>query len=55
MEETEQEDKPLPTSRICIKNLPKHVDAARLREHFAARGEVTDAKVQQERRGGLSL
>ena len=34
-----------PSSRLCIKNLPKHVDAARLREHFAARGEVTDAKV----------
>lgn len=39
----------VPTSRICIKNLPKHVDAARLREHFAARGEVTDAKVQVEK------
>ena len=32
-------------SRICIKSLPKHVTEDRLREHFSAKGEVTDAKV----------
>ena len=43
---------PAPTpdcTRLCVKNLPKHVDAARLREHFAARGEVTDTKVMKAR------
>jgi multiple RNA-binding domain-containing protein 1 len=37
------------TSRICVKNLPKYVDDRRLREHFAAKGEVTDAKVMRTR------
>lgn len=36
---------PTPTSRLCVKNLPKYVDEARLREHFEAKGEVTDAKI----------
>ena len=40
---------PPPTSRICVKNLPKYVDEARLREHFAAKGEVTDAKIMRTR------
>ena len=35
------------TSRIIIKNLPKHIDERRLREHFSAKGEVTDAKVKR--------
>lgn len=37
------------TSRIIVKNLPKHVDESRLREHFSAKGEVTDAKVMRTR------
>lgn len=37
------------TSRIIVKNLPKHVDERRLREHFSAKGEVTDAKVMRTR------
>jgi multiple RNA-binding domain-containing protein 1 len=37
----------LATSRICVKNLPKHVDERRLREHFSAKGEVTDAKIMK--------
>ena len=34
-----------PTSRLCVKNVPKHVKEQRLREHFASQGEVTDVKV----------
>jgi hypothetical protein len=34
------------TSRLCVKNLPKYLTEAKLREHFSARGgEVTDVKV----------
>ena len=36
-----------PSSRICVKNMPKHVDEKRLREHFSQKGEVTDAKVMR--------
>ncbi|PRW58148.1 Multiple RNA-binding domain-containing 1 [Chlorella sorokiniana] len=50
-EPAEQEPQRPPTSRICVKNLPKYVDDRRLREHFAARGEVTDAKVMRTRDG----
>ncbi|EFN59301.1 hypothetical protein CHLNCDRAFT_19359, partial [Chlorella variabilis] len=46
----EQEGHP-PTSRICVKNLPKYVDDRRLRDQFAAKGEVTDAKVMRTRDG----
>ena len=35
------------TSRVCVKNLPKHLDEKRLREHFSAKGEVTDAKIMR--------
>lgn len=38
-----------PSSRLCIKNLPKYVTEARLREHFSAKGEVTDVKVLKTR------
>lgn len=48
-EEPEQQEQRPPTSRICVKNLPKYVDDRRLREHFAARGEVTDAKIMRTR------
>jgi len=40
----------LASTRVCIKNIPVHADAQRLREHFSARGEVTDAKVLRTRR-----
>ncbi|RLN25719.1 hypothetical protein BBO99_00003896 [Phytophthora kernoviae] len=32
-------------TRLYVQNLPAYVDSARLREHFAAQGEVTDACV----------
>lgn len=34
-----------PSSRLCIKNIPKYVDEARLKDFFSKRGEVTDVKV----------
>ena len=47
---TEEQTQPAqPSSRICVKNLPKYVDEGRLREHFGAKGEVTDAKVMRTR------
>ncbi len=36
---------PPPSSRLCVKNLPKYVDEARLRDFFSGKGEVTDVKV----------
>lgn len=44
----DQEPAP-PSSRLCVKNLPKHLKDDRLREHFAARGEVTDVKILKTR------
>jgi multiple RNA-binding domain-containing protein 1 len=32
-------------TRLYVQNLPAYVDSARLREHFATQGEVTDAVV----------
>eukprot|EP00850_Spirogloea_muscicola_P022791 SM000312S11984 [mRNA] locus=s312:51924:57373:+ [translate_table: standard] len=32
-------------SRICVKNVPPYVQEGRLKDHFAARGEVTDARI----------
>ncbi|EER15876.1 RNA-binding domain protein, putative [Perkinsus marinus ATCC 50983] len=39
------------SSRVIVKNLPKHVDNARLKEFFAAHGEVTDARVIKTKDG----
>jgi RNA recognition motif-containing protein len=45
-----EDDEPAPpSSRLCVKNIPKHLKDDRLREHFAARGEVTDCKVLKTR------
>ena len=41
----EEAQEPFMTSRLCIKGLPKHVNDQQLRQHFAQKGEVTDAKV----------
>lgn len=38
-------------SRLCIKNLPKHVTEKRLRDHFTVKGEVTDVKILKTRQG----
>ena len=38
-----------PSSRLCVKGLPKYVDEAKLREHFSLKGEVTDCKVMRTR------
>eukprot|EP00201_Polytomella_parva_P013824 CAMPEP_0175073562 /NCGR_PEP_ID=MMETSP0052_2-20121109/20661_1 /TAXON_ID=51329 ORGANISM="Polytomella parva, Strain SAG 63-3" /NCGR_SAMPLE_ID=MMETSP0052_2 /ASSEMBLY_ACC=CAM_ASM_000194 /LENGTH=203 /DNA_ID=CAMNT_0016341445 /DNA_START=32 /DNA_END=639 /DNA_ORIENTATION=+ len=34
-----------PTSRICVKNIPKYVDEKRLNEFFSQKGDVTDVKI----------
>ena len=41
----EEAQEPFMTSRLCVKGLPKHVNDQQLRQHFAQKGEVTDAKV----------
>ncbi|KAL6500815.1 hypothetical protein OROGR_027323 [Orobanche gracilis] len=39
-------------SRICVKNLPKHVLEDRLREHFSQKGgEITDVKLMRTKDG----
>jgi multiple RNA-binding domain-containing protein 1 len=38
-----------PTSRLCIKNIPKYVAEQRLKAHFAAKGQVTDIKILKTR------
>lgn len=35
------------SSRICVKNIPKHADEAQLKEHFSTQGEVTDVKIMR--------
>eukprot|EP00644_Phytophthora_capsici_P001052 jgi/Phyca11/9966/fgenesh1_pm.PHYCAscaffold_43_\ len=41
-------------TRLYVQNLPTYVDSARLREHFAAQGEVTDACVIRTKDGSKS-
>ena len=43
------------TSRLCVKCLPKHVDEARLKEHFSSKGEVTDVKIIRTKDGKSRL
>ncbi|KAF8102905.1 hypothetical protein N665_0190s0022 [Sinapis alba] len=38
-------------SRICVKNLPKEVAEARLRDVFSKKGEITDAKLLRSKEG----
>ena len=46
-----------PVSRLCVKNLPKHCDEKRLRQHFAQSGEgdVTDVRVMRTKEGKSRL
>eukprot|EP01134_Creolimax_fragrantissima_P000915 CFRG0915T1 len=39
-------DKAPATSRIIVKNLPKHATEKQVREHFSQKGEVTDVKLK---------
>ncbi|KAJ1937703.1 Multiple RNA-binding domain-containing protein 1, partial [Linderina macrospora] len=39
------------SSRIIIKNLPKHYSEERFREHFSTKGEVTDARLMYNAQG----
>ncbi|CAM9809374.1 unnamed protein product, partial [Choristocarpus tenellus] len=39
------------TTRIIVKNIPKHVDERRIREHFGEKGQVTDAKIVRTKDG----
>jgi RNA recognition motif-containing protein len=36
---------PRPSSRLIVKNLPKYITEKRVREHFAAQGDVTDVRL----------
>ncbi|KAI9141566.1 hypothetical protein BKA69DRAFT_1124694 [Paraphysoderma sedebokerense] len=38
-------------TRIIVKNLPKHITEQRFREHFAEKGEVTDARLMKTKAG----
>lgn len=40
-----------PSSRLCVKNLPKYVDEGRLKKHFGVKGEVTDVKIMKTQDG----
>jgi multiple RNA-binding domain-containing protein 1 len=33
------------SSRLIVKNIPKYIKEDRLREHFAAKGTITDVKL----------
>ena len=36
------------TSRLIVKNIPRHITEDRLRTHFASKGIVTDCKVMKK-------
>lgn len=38
----------IPTSRLIVKNIPRHLSEERLREHFGKQGIVTDAKIMRK-------
>lgn len=37
------------SSRLFVKNLPKHITEERLKQHFAQKGEVTDVKILKKK------
>ncbi|KAI8612512.1 hypothetical protein BC830DRAFT_1136316 [Chytriomyces sp. MP71] len=40
-----------PSSRLMVRNLPRHLTLERLREHFGLRGSVTDVKLAKDKDG----
>lgn len=38
----------IPTSRLIVKNIPRHLSEERLREHFGKQGIITDAKIMRK-------
>uniref|UniRef100_M4BHJ6 RRM domain-containing protein n=1 Tax=Hyaloperonospora arabidopsidis (strain Emoy2) TaxID=559515 RepID=M4BHJ6_HYAAE len=44
----------LTSTRLYVQNLPSYVDSARLRDHFSAQGDVTDACVIRTKDGSKS-
>ncbi|CAM9923864.1 unnamed protein product, partial [Phaeothamnion confervicola] len=42
-------------TRLIVKNVPKHIDDKRLREHFVTQGRVTDARVARTAAGKSRL
>ena len=39
------------TTRLCVKNLPKHCDEKQLRAHFNTTGDVTDVRIIRTQQG----
>ena len=37
------------SSRLFVKNLPKHITEDRLRKHFSQKGTVTDVKILKKK------
>ena len=37
------------SSRLFVKNLPKHITEERLKQHFSQKGEVTDVKILKKK------
>ena len=46
-DEFEKPARALSKSRLCVKNLPAHVNEKRLRQIFEAKGEVTDVRIMR--------
>jgi multiple RNA-binding domain-containing protein 1 len=46
---------PTGSSRIIVKNLPKHLTVDRFRQHFESKGLVTDAKIMHTKSGRSRL
>lgn len=40
---------PSMSSRLFVKNLPKHITEDRLRKHFSQKGTVTDVKILKKK------
>eukprot|EP01138_Halocafeteria_seosinensis_P002857 gb/GECG01002918.1/.p1 GENE.gb/GECG01002918.1/~~gb/GECG01002918.1/.p1 ORF type:complete len:897 (+),score=177.71 gb/GECG01002918.1/:1-2691(+) len=49
--EPEEQEKASFSSRVCVKQLPKYVDEQRLKDHFQAKGTITDVKLLRKKDG----